>query len=28
MGLFWAITVIAIDIWVIHALWLYQPDQM
>jgi hypothetical protein len=28
MGLFWAITVITIDIWVIQALWVYQSDQM
>ena len=25
---FFAITIIAIDIWVIHALWVYQPDEM
>lgn len=24
---FWAITIIAIDIWVIYALWIYRPDE-
>jgi len=23
-----AILIIAIDIWVIHALWVYRPDEM
>lgn len=25
---FFAILIIAIDIWVIHALWVYRPDEM
>jgi len=25
---FFAILIIAIDIWVIHALWVYQPEEM
>ena len=25
---FFAILIIAIDLWVIHALWVYRPDQM